>query len=307
VTRQTRRFGVELEVSDHRSAAHGGSAFSTSVVTDSVNRALNAFIHAPVRDAGSYCHSDGTTWDVKRDASCGYEVATPALTLDELEQVVAVARGLYDDGFRATATCGLHVHVEVRDFNARALRRLVRFWAAKEKVIFAMLKTARASNHYCRSIKPKYVVPAATTPTGAPVGTKLRLHPDCDSPARLRSRALYPNSDNARYDGLNLKHFWAHGRVEFRVHHGTLDARAIREWVNLLLTIVENAAAAGTAEQKVWSPAPTGRAAFRRFWNAVGAGRAVETATVEWQATVRYWQGRITARNRGFWMMTEVA
>ena len=85
--------------------------------------------------ATSDYHSDGRTWDIKTDSSCGYEVATPAISLDEsgnndvLRRVCEELRVL---GPLVNNSCGYHLHIACQDYTWDDLRRLLILWTRYE-------------------------------------------------------------------------------------------------------------------------------------------------------------------------------
>lgn len=226
-----RKFGVEMEM--NRVNTSGGSLTQESIVIAAQQGVRAAGVTRSVRRMG-YEHSNGTTWDVKTDASCGWELAAPALTLDESgnnAELKAVMNAVAALRPQINKSCGLHVHVEVRDFNARDLRNLIVLWARYEPYFFELCPPSRRSNTFC--------VPHRKTTWGAADHNGWnRIEPALaiSTDAEFR-RALA--AATSRYNALNLTHFWNAQRIEFRLAAGTIDYEKVSRWVQLLLTLVQ--------------------------------------------------------------------
>lgn len=118
----------------------------------------------------------------------------------ELARVKATANG----------TCGLHVHLDMRESSDSARHRVMKYWAAFEPIIFGLVAASRRDNSYCLSLA---------------------------------------NANGSRYQALNTAALSKWGTFEVRLHHGTVDAEEIIDWVRLLLRIFS------AFEKTAWSPA----------------------------------------------------
>lgn len=151
-------------------------------------------------------------WDAKYDASCGLELTSPALTWATVWELREVTAALQAWNFTANERCGLHVHHHCPNLTDRELRRIWLQWAAYEAVIFECLPTHRRNNYYCQALlrEPWTALKRRVTPV-----------------------ALFPGMvrDMERYRTLNMLHWWRTARIEIRVHHGTLVAEDILQWV----------------------------------------------------------------------------
>lgn len=98
-------------------------------------------------------------------------------------------------------TCGLHVHVDMRQRDWRtAYARLYRAlpW------LYALVSPSRRSNETGYCARPR-------SPTPPTIG---------------------------RYHALNPRSVKHHKTLEVRLHHGTIDAEKISRWVELILAVV---------------------------------------------------------------------
>lgn len=209
-----RRFGLEFEwLPNGYGLEHYGAA---------VTAALTSFGESGRVLVTGYAHSDGQTWHVKTDSSCGFELATPALTWRDWPKVEAVLRALYAAGGRIDDRCGFHVHHEARDLRAPGLRRLLLLWMAYEPVLLSSVKAERRGNRYCRMFRDS---------VGSWDDFKRQVTPLHNMERLVR--------ELGRYQALNATGWWQHGRVEVRLHHGTLHPMACRFWVLLTQQMIE--------------------------------------------------------------------
>ena len=197
------RFGIELEFDPHNG--------SQEWYYDALRAALNPLDTRPVRNEG-YMHSNGNSWDLKTDSSCGLELATPALTWDNFHLVEVAVKALRDAGARITPACGVHIHHECARMRVTAVRRLMLMWYTYEDVLFSMVNPERKSNYYCAPMRGQMSFEHLRTGLG-----QARL-------IRTTSSIL------GKYRSLNTLPWWNSGRVEVRMHHGTLQPNTIRLW-----------------------------------------------------------------------------
>lgn len=212
----TRRFGLEIEFNLGRLSrdSWAGVIFSPLL-----------YEHPEIEHrlgVGDYFHSNGSSWDLKADASCGMEVATPAITWKNWPQVETVCRTLLQNRAEINDNCGLHVHHEIKGFSKTALRRLVLLWGAVEQLATNMCNPTRRDNRYCQPLRNG-------NENWSYFSSNCRVERGVDD--RIEERG--------RRTTLNLTEWWERGTAEFRLYHGTIDSEEIRRWVLFTQTIVE--------------------------------------------------------------------
>lgn len=243
-----RTFGIEMEMRKLRLPE--GATNPEPLSGAQINRALSAVCQMPVHGEGrSYSSRHcGRAWEVKYDVSAGWEVTSPALMMD--------ADGHNDELLRACdallalrpivdKTCGLHVHVDVSDFRWVDVQRLLALWSRYEPFFFEICPPSRRVNQYCNPIRAAswhQVARGNLDPNWQSAERALRARTEADFAEAARPRGIgtvgRAASGLSKYSSLNLNHWWLNGRVEFRLHSGTVSYRKIRSWVVLLLTLV---------------------------------------------------------------------
>lgn len=222
-----RTIGVEIELT--RTTTQGG-ALTEAMLRAALQRAVPAGRLNTAR--ASYYHSTGSTWDVKTDASCGWEVATPALSLDETGHNAELRAGCQAiAALRPSITnaCGLHVHIACRDFTWQHLRDLLKLWVRYEPFFYGMVPPSRQQSPYCaphRSVRWQDGASSFCWQTvdRAMAATSER---EFNRHAQLLDRRM----------ALNLSGWWRHGRVEIRLHSGTCYYDKIRRWSMLMVAL----------------------------------------------------------------------
>jgi hypothetical protein len=101
-------------------------------------------------------------------------------------------------------TCGLHVHLDMRDKDSDEIKQVYTNLVKSQKYLQGLVSEKRRLNHYCQ-------------PT----------------------RTLDPFRAPSRYTAINALSLQEFQTLEIRLHHGTLDANEIIQWVSLLLGIIK--------------------------------------------------------------------
>lgn len=233
---QGRKIGIELELNPR---TRTDMLLSMPMLSSTVRNALATVPGAaPLSANHGYYHSDGRTWDVKVDSSCGFEVVSPALTLDAAghnDQLRAVVNGVRAMQPQLGTNCGFHVHIDVSDFSWRDLQKLLILWTRYEPFFFEMQPPSRHGNSFCARVRNGWNETAATSWTELLTTTTERTF-------RQRVMGL------PRYRALNLTHFFASGRVEFRLGAATMNYSTVRHWAMTLLALVGRVKAEGLTQ-----------------------------------------------------------
>lgn len=171
-----------------------------------------------------------SSWKVCNDGSVnapgrqGAELVSPVLTVDQLDQIDKVCRGLSQLGAVVNRSCGLHAHIGARTLPLDAVKRLVILYAESEPYIDALLPPSRRGdyNGYCRSVKQNLQLQKVLSG-----GTVAKV-----------AEGIWAGQRNVK---LNLTAYWKHGTVEFRQHSGTIDPEKIKNWVLFCRHMVQTA------------------------------------------------------------------
>lgn len=169
----------------------------------------------------------------------GFEINTAPANGDAfINQIEDISAALRDDGARVTHACGLHVHIDARDFTYWDVRRLVLLYAEIETALFAMMPLARRASHYCQPCGQLYACAVREHALPKLYKSKLIKSVYGEAASRPARRDKY---SAARYHALNLHSWFYRGTVECRLHTGTINARKIICWSKLWASLLDAA------------------------------------------------------------------
>ncbi|MGQ0612914.1 MAG: amidoligase family protein [Planctomycetaceae bacterium] len=120
----------------------------------------------------------GREWHVVADSalvdvpmSQRAEVVTPILVYGDIADLQGVVRAVRHAGARASAHCGIHVHVGAESFDARGLTNLARIVYKQEDLIFAALGVREGrKDRYCRPMAEPIRLLIPSSPPGLVTG-----------------------------------------------------------------------------------------------------------------------------------------
>lgn len=191
----------------------------------SYNRVVNALTQKGIEVAYmGYTHAVTNGWKLVTDISVtnrgtnvgkGLELVSPILYGDEgLDELEVVMSTLNSIGAKVDKTCGLHVHHDISDYDAKNLLYLYRLYFNYSKGIDSILPPSRrgsAGNYYCKALKK----------------SEVKNFEYCRTP-----RDFYYES-SSRYVTLNCKSYIKYGTIEFRQHSGTIEFEKAEAWIIL--------------------------------------------------------------------------
>lgn len=229
---QGRRFGIEMEVMKQRS---DGSRLTGTTLNRALSRA--GLSHEVVGEGDYYNTSStrsGRVWEVKYDASAGYEVVSPALVLDgdgECDELRNGCEAVMAERPKITQQCGLHVHVDVSDFNWKEVQKLLALWSRYEPFFFSLVPQSRKNNIYCQEMRGQ---------TWAEAHRNDMISFSAKPALTATNRRDFERSCRSlgKYRTLRMNMWALNGRVEFRMHSGTVDYKKIKQWLRLVLSLV---------------------------------------------------------------------
>lgn len=178
-------------------------------------------------------NNNNINWYVKEDSSCGWEVASyKCKGIADLLNIAKVAQAIKDHGGVINVRCGLHIHVEVKDFSPEQIATLVAYWMKIEPVIKEALPPHRLSNKYCQLLREHYSQYANKSDLSSKEFWDT-IRPDSYGDARRRVALNIVNYTRAYDYGDNSRK-----TVELRLPEGTLSAYEVKNWVRFFVRFV---------------------------------------------------------------------
>ena len=248
---KNQKFGVEIELTGvtRENAAklmaeqfgtnewdYVGGTYSTYQATDQKGRKWKAMSDSSIKT----CNEDHNK-TLNEEYEC--EIVTPICEYEDIELIQKVVRKLKANGAMANSSCGIHVHVDAKQYTARTLWNLVNIMYSKEDILYKALgvKTNRAVN-YCRKTDERFKDRInAAKPT---------LMSEVERLWYGGESRRYSHYDSSRYHALNLHSLWQGKGIEFRCFNGTAHAGKIKAYIQLCLAISHQALTQNKASTK---------------------------------------------------------
>lgn len=187
-----------------------------------------------IRAAGIECQYDGYThavtrhWKIVTDASIagGYEIVSPVLTLDRIDEVVRVCDAITDAGASVDRSCGLHVHVGCRNtLTVEQVRKVAARFIKYEHVMDTVVARSRRANNsrYCQGFSR----------SRAEANEKIAMIRKARTLEQIAGTVM-----SGKFRKLNLMTYWRQGTVEFRQHQGSTEAVKVTNWIKWCVAFV---------------------------------------------------------------------
>lgn len=249
----SRRFGVELEVSNNLTKIQIGlemaefeKLYGTNVRHVKVTSGSEGWSQTKENDY----------WHIKFDRTCGplgrrwdsgWEIASfIACGINDANHIARAARFLSSRGAQTNLNCGLHIHVETKDFSKMQMGILLARWLKIEHILFSICNPVRSKSVFCRSLRERYY----NNPT------IIHHHYQDFLPEvlwlQLMPTSLEPHDNPERGFALNTVGFakaqvdsdWSRNTVELRMPECRLEENYVRNWIKLIVNFVDVAATA---------------------------------------------------------------
>ena len=209
---------------------------------------------------------DSSITPIKNDGSNEYldeyrvEFVTPPLKYDDIELLQNIIRKLRENGAKSHRSCGIHIHVDGANHDAKSLRRLVNFMTSRQDLIYEALEIGDRESSWCQKLN--------TNLLNEMKKDKNLSKEQAEQIWYSRANDGYSDGINhehynrTRYHGVNLHSYFSKGTVEFRLFNSTLHAGKIKAYIQFCLAvsawaitsqdkIVFRSMAGYTAEKKV--------------------------------------------------------
>lgn len=231
-----RKFGVEFELSNN---------LSKRKIKDIIEENSQVKVKT-TRYALSY---QNNFWHIKNDASCGpygtdgcsgVEIATYICSgLQDANHISNVINKVSRENGKVNKHCGLHVHVDVSDYEEEDVGRLIMYWLQIEKIFMYALPSSRHNNIYCRPLSfsiDNWVANYFYKSLGNKFVARL-FKPKNDPISMTNSKRTTMNINNfyQAYDlGSNIRK-----TIEFRCPEGTLQGDDAKAWIFLFVNFID--------------------------------------------------------------------
>ena len=282
-----RYFGVEIEY--YRPSQTSNSYIATCLQALGIETQLEA-----------YNHETRPHWKIVSDSSVdsppsgytGYnEIVSPKLKgLEGLKSLKKVLEVLNSLDCKVNYACGIHIHHDVTNIfegnkkeSKKFLFNLIKWIAKFEHCIYKLVSPSRLDNRrYSTPVRESFNGFASDNKTNEI--NKLikkdvaRKHREYGNGVTTKNRYASPSIQRVRACGLNLKHVWTRGSIEFRYHNGSLNYNKIEAWIVTTQAIINVVETKGYVCLKY---VENGRTGFNKFLVALGFTQSNRDGLVE--------------------------
>ena len=205
-----------------------------------------------------YCANDpqGRKWTIMSDASVAgggsnsCEMVTPVCDYKDIEDIQQIVRDLAAEGAKVGTGCGIHIHIDGKNHEAKSIRNLALIIASKEAPMITALQIKPERQRYCQPTRTEFAewLDKHTKATLPEIKEKYYKGEE-----GWRSRGEHYCS--ARYHMLNLHSFFGeyhgcHKTVEFRCFNSTTHAGRVKAYIQFCLAVSAQAINQTTAHYK---------------------------------------------------------
>jgi hypothetical protein len=201
--------GIEIEFFCTKGRRDLAELFANSSVSGNVSLGDDGSIE-PYDDIGAPNCVNCGQYDDGYSPKCGcgfrkyfvpYELRILCKQFQRKKVISEVCRILRSVNARVNNTCGLHMHLDMRGKNDEQRKEVYRNLYYLQDMMTKVVESSRRHNSYCRLNDTKYLAEA------------------------MRNR----------YSAINATALRKYGTLEVRLHHGTISARDLSHWADLLV------------------------------------------------------------------------
>jgi hypothetical protein len=239
-----RRFGVELELSNNLSKQAIGIILGDYESFFGSKKAVKV-----TPGAEGWAQSlRNNYWHVKFDRTCGplgkpydygWEVASYiGCGVNDAKHIARAAKYLHLNGAITNLNCGLHIHVETKNFTSRKMGILLARWLKIEHVLIEICQECRRDNIYCQPLRTRIKQKKSIWNHEEPellwyslMPTDLSVHNNYEKRYSLNTIGFATAQLNPNF---------TRNTVELRLPECTLDESHVFNWTALFVNFVNS-------------------------------------------------------------------
>lgn len=174
------------------------------------------------------------------------EFVTPPLKYDDIELLQNIIRKLRENGAKSHSSCGIHIHVDGANHDAKSLRRLVNFMTSRQDLIYEALEIGDREYSWCKKLNSNLLDEMKKNKNLSKEQTEQIWYSRAND--GYSEGINHKHYNRTRYHGVNLHSYFSKGTVEFRLFNSTLHAGKIKAYIQFCLAV---SAWAITSQDKV--------------------------------------------------------
>jgi hypothetical protein len=237
-------FGIEIE--------------TVNLSREAAARAIQGVVGGTVHHAGGnydawVCRAeDGREWKAVRDSSlegrAAAEIVSPVCRYGDVDAVQAVVRAVKAAGAQVNHSCGIHVHVGLKDASAREVVNLVKVVNHQEEYMFKAFGVLDARRlRYCKPVEPGLAERIRIRRPESMLDLKRAWYNNYSAPADDFEGWAPQHYHDSRYHGFNLHALFTKGTVEYRYFNGSLHPGKIKAYIQFCMALTARGRNSGGA------------------------------------------------------------
>ena len=142
-------FGIEIEM--------------RSITKDTAAKIIAEYLGIIVTGTTTAKDNEVRIWKLVRDGSINdihgvAELVSPILQYNDIEILQELIRLLRKNGAKVDKSCGIHIHIDAKDFTPQNIRNLINIIYSKEEMLYRALKVDKLiEEKYCQKTNEKFL------------------------------------------------------------------------------------------------------------------------------------------------------
>lgn len=174
------------------------------------------------------------------------EFVTPPLNYEDIELLQNIVRKLRENGAKSHSSCGIHIHVDGANHDAKSLRRLVNFMTSRQDLIYEALEIGNRERRWCHKLNSALLAEMKKDKNLSKEKAEQIWYSSAND--GYSGGVRHDHYNTTRYHGVNLHSYFSKGTVEFRLFNSTLHAGKIKAYIQFCLAV---SAWAITSQEKI--------------------------------------------------------
>lgn len=174
------------------------------------------------------------------------EFVTPPLKYDDIELLQSIIRKLRENGAKPHSSCGIHIHVDGVNHDAKSIRRLINFMTSRQDLIYESLEIENRANRWCQKLNSSLFDEMKKENNISKEKVEQIWYSSAND--GYYGGINHEHYNSTRYHGINLHSYFSKGTVEFRLFNSTLHAGKIKAYIQFCLAM---SAWAITSQEKI--------------------------------------------------------
>ena len=174
------------------------------------------------------------------------EFVTPPLKYEDIELLQDIIRKLRENGAKSHSSCGIHIHVDGANHDAKSIRRLVNFMTSRQDLIYEALEIGHRADRWCHKLNSALLIEMKKDKNLSKEKAEQIWYSSAND--GYCGGVSHEHYNSTRYHGVNLHSYFSKGTVEFRLFNSTLHAGKIKAYIQFCLAV---SAWAITSQEKI--------------------------------------------------------